>query len=224
MTAVEIVVTGGITASILSFFLILFILVLYGQTSSYLSKLSKKKLRNPQKRKRLALQRKRLALKKRKYKKMMYILLISTLFTGLMSRVGEYYRSTQLSVEDSRLIIKSHYLLNDFEAQIAKAENQSENPENLMANIRYLSNMLAVYGTKRASFLNTLEGQQALNKYYKSMEELGINISQDPSGISKDSKQIEEFKKDLQRVKSNQKMVFSLYKIENSDLKKQIKN
>ena len=94
----------------------------------------------------------------------------------------------------------------------------SETEEKTLGNLRYLSSSLSSYGVKKASYLNTEEGQLLLNRYYGSMKEIGMNATNNLSKIYGNPELVKEYQADIDKITENQKKVFEMYKVDENSL------
>lgn len=135
---------------------------------------------------------------------------LTVLFAGVAMFVS-YYQSMNLTAEDSEAVVKSYYLLRDLKEQLELADSQSE--ESFQENIRLLSTGLASYGIRKASDLNSTEGQIILNRYYNGLKQLGMNASTQVKYIYGNKELITVFLSDVQRVISYETAVFDYYQV-----------
>lgn len=117
-----------------------------------------------------------------------------------------------LSQKDSKAVIQGYYLVDNIEKELQAAKT-TDNDVKAGKNIKLLAGQLSSYGIYKATIRNTEQGQKALNKYYKSMKELGINLSSQTDGFFKDETLLNEFEADVAAVKKNQEAVVSYFKI-----------
>lgn len=222
MTILEWIFIGGIAATILLVIFAIYSLFRVIIHSRNLNKLPKKRIKNPKKRKKIAI-RKRKLVKARKSALIRFILL---LIMGGMTAGGsfyvKYYQSMNLTGTDSDSIAKAYYLLRDFNDQVELAKVQGDDQEKINQNIQYLSRSMASYGTKKASEVNTKEGQLALNRYYKAIMELGKNANMKYKNFFEDPALSEEYITSIKKIEQNyEQPVFKYYKVDEAALKEE---
>ncbi|MDH6363791.1 hypothetical protein M2139_000628 [Enterococcus sp. PF1-24] len=147
---------------------------------------------------------------------------IAVVFAGLLGASGGYikhYQGLNLSKNDAEEVVKSYYLLRDFEEQIQLASNQTTTIEDSQKNIRYLTTAMASYGTIRASELNTADGQRFLNRYYNAIKELGVNGSANYVQFYEDESLRAEYLQDIEQTKKYEEAVFEFYQVDQAALK-----
>lgn len=178
-----------------------------------IKKIKKKKFRNKKKNEKRLQDIKLLEGGKKKAGRVSMVLIaISVMLVGGIS-YATYYQSMNLMKEDSHSMVQSYYLVRDFEKQLLIAKNEEDDKENVTQNIRYLATGMASYGTKRASQVNTEEGQLILNRYYNAVKQLGTNASTQTRNFFGNTALVDEFLVDVQRVLRYEKEVFKYYKV-----------
>lgn len=221
MTVLEWVFIGGLAATFLFFIFSIYYLILFFSAKSKEKKLPKKKQKNRKKQKKIKrLQRKLKKQKSSRFRAFIILFLLGIVFLG-SSLYVKYYQSLSLSKDDSESIVKSYYLVKDFQGQIENAKNESDDSDTIKTNIRYLGTTMASYGTKSASPLNTEEGQLALNRYYNSIKQLGVNASINYDKFYGDATLCDEYLEDIKNVEKYEKIVFDYYKVSEADLKEE---
>ncbi|MBO0438809.1 hypothetical protein [Candidatus Enterococcus ikei] len=194
----------GILFAGISFFLMI-------QTNKALKKVKRtkvKKKKSKQKRRKI----RELTKKSKKERTFGIVLSLLFLLSALSAGYSLYYQSMHLSPKDSKAVIQGYYLLDNLENELKEAKT-TENDVKAGKNIKLLASQLSSYGIYKATIRNTKQGQKVLNKYYKSMKELGINVSSQSDDFFKDETLSNEFEADLAAVKQNQKSVVSYFKI-----------
>ncbi|WP_086314243.1 hypothetical protein A5821_001851 [Enterococcus sp. 7F3_DIV0205] len=140
------------------------------------------------------------------------VLSLLVVVSSITAGYSLYYQSMHLSQKDSKAVIQGYYLVENFENELKEAKT-TENDVKAGKNIKLLAGQLSSYGIYKATIRNTEQGQKVLNKYYKSMKELGINVSSQTDGFFKDDALLNEFEADLATIKKNQAAVVSYFKI-----------
>lgn len=222
MTILEWIFIGGIATTILLIIFAIYSLLRMIAYSQNLKKLPSKRIKNPKKRKKFAIRRRRLQ-KARKDALIRFITLV--IMSGIMaggSFYVKYYQSMNLTGTDSDSIVKAYYLLRDFNDQVELAKTQGDDQDKINQNIQYLSRSMASYGTKKASEVNTKEGQLALNRYYKAIMELGQNANMKYKNFFEDPALSEEYIASIKKIEQNyEQPVFKYYKVDEATLKEE---
>jgi hypothetical protein len=130
-----------------------------------------------------------------------------------------YYQSTTLSAKDAEYVVQGYYTLDKLEGELVEA-GKSDNPVKAGKNIKVLAGQVASYGNRKATVRNTVEGQKLLNRYYKSMKELGVNISTQADDFFMNEEKMTEFMEDIVIVRENQEKMLKYYNVKESAFKK----
>ncbi|MBP1044253.1 hypothetical protein I6N95_24910 [Vagococcus sp. BWB3-3] len=213
MTVWERLYIGGISITILCLLIAVYASIRFFTTQSRIKKIKKKKFRKKNRNEKRLRDIQLLEEGKKKAGRLSLLLFIVSLMVMGGISYGSYYQSMNLMKDDSLSLIQSHYLVRDFEKQLLIAKNEEDDKENVTQNIRYLSTGMASYGTKRASQVNTEEGQLILNQYYNAIKQLGINASTQTRNFFGNAALVDEFLVDIQRVLRYEKKVFNYYKV-----------
>lgn len=201
----------------LFFVLFLFLMI---KTRSKVTALNAKRPKNKKKRKKVFFMKKRLIKQQKKQQNAAIFSFIGALLLVASGFYANYYQSTNLTTKDSDAIVQGYYLLQDFDSELEKAGKGTENQTKIDGNLRYLSSAMASFGTKKASTVNTEEGQLTLNRYYSSVKELGTNSVNNYTRFYNNPTLVEEYKKDIQRAQKYEKKVLELYKVNEAALQK----
>ncbi|GGC90822.1 hypothetical protein [Enterococcus wangshanyuanii] len=213
MSILETIFIGGVAAAILALIGSILSLLQYFTQKKKIAKLPKKKFKSKKKNKKIAGQRKLLQKKKkRSLKLMIFLMIVSVAFAGASGYLS-YYQSMNLTADDSDSVVKGYYLLRDFEEQLILARDQGDEEEKLQQNIRYLATAMASYGTKKASTVNSQEGQLVLNRYYNATKQLGMNASTQTKNFYNNPTLVEEFLKDIAKAQEYEQAAFAYYKV-----------
>ncbi|ALS03007.1 hypothetical protein ATZ33_16960 [Enterococcus silesiacus] len=224
MTVLEITIRVLLILTLLSVLLFILFLFFFIKTAKEVKFVEKKRSKNTKRKRQLARKRKQLRIEKKRMKRRTILFMVlATLFLG-GSQFVSYYQSMTLSKEDEDVIVKSYFLLNDFDQQLENAKTESESKDKIDGNIRYLAGAITSYGANKASDLNTEEGQLALNRYYKAMLDIGTNAMRMTTGIYGNEEIASDYQADIKRARVYQKKVFELYKVDESALKKSKSN
>lgn len=144
-------------------------------------------------------------------------------FVGAVLFVGGavfsvYYQATHLFEEDSAAIVQSYYAVENLDKEFKSAES-TDQVEKVGKNIKILAGQMASSGNRKATIRNTKTGQKLINQYYKSLRELGVNLTSESNDFFKDKTRLEGFEADLANVKKNQKAVFDYFGVKESAFK-----
>lgn len=221
MTILEWFFYGTLIAAILFFILFVLFLFLYFTVKKKAAKAKLFKSKNRKKRKRA--KKELLVLEKRKKNRLIafFLFFIASAGAATASAYISHYQSISLSTSDNDAIVKSYYLLRDFEEQLKIAADEADEESKLTQNIQYLSSRMASYSLMSASELNKPEGQLALNTYYGGIKEIGINASTQSSDFFGNQELVTSFLDDIEKTKNYEKKVFKYYKVNESALKKE---
>ncbi|ALS01180.1 hypothetical protein ATZ33_07290 [Enterococcus silesiacus] len=221
MTILDRLFIGGVAVAIVLFLLAVYCLIQYIRTRTKLSRLPKKRLKNKKKNKRIAKQKVQLKkVKKKQLTSMIASVILAGLLVGGMGYLS-YYQSMNLSSDDSDTVVKSYYLLEDFAKELEIAKNKEDDEEKVRQNIRYLATSMTTQGIKKASGINTEEGQIILNRYYNAVKQLGMNASTQTYNFYGNAQLVDNFLEDIQKIKDYEKAAFTYYKVDESALSKE---
>lgn len=222
MSILEIVFIGGVVTSILFLIGVVLFLFRYFIQRKKLNALPKKKFKNKQKNRRIFKQRKEFQQMKKKSLVLVFIFIFLTITSASLSAYISYYQAMNLTTEDSDSVVRGYYLLRDFEDQLILTRDQSDDEEKLQQNIRYLATAMASYGTKKASNLNSQEGQLVLNRYYNATKQLGMNVSTQTKNFYGNANLVEEFLRDIDQVKEYEQAAFDYYKVNEAGFSEEV--
>lgn len=183
-----------------------------------LKQLSKKRVKNKKQKREKKEEKKALTKKKHSILILFIVSLVSSILFFSGSAYIKYYQSMNLTQEDSKSIVTSYYLIRDFEDQLKLLRDKKDDQVKLEQNIRQLSTSMASYGTKKASTVNSVDGQLILNRYYNSVKQLGMNASTQTKNFYGNSELVNDFLKDIQGAKDYEGDVFRYYKVDKSVL------
>ncbi|MBO0422746.1 hypothetical protein JZO84_07630 [Enterococcus plantarum] len=211
----------GIALSIVALLEAGYFLIQFFRTRRLLKKIPQKRVKNRKKNRKIV-QKKRQFLKQKKKSLRLFWLMsfVTVALAGGMSYLS-YYQSMNLTTGDSDSVVKGYYLLRDFEEQLTIARDKSDDEEKLQKNIRYLATSMASYGTKKASEVNSEEGQITLNRYYNSIKQLGMNASTQTKNLFGNQELVDSFLADIKKVQVYEKETFGYYKVNESAFKEE---
>ncbi|MBP1047989.1 hypothetical protein I6N96_16990 [Enterococcus sp. BWM-S5] len=221
MTILAWIIMGAVIGGILCALFGMYFLVRSIFQSKKLKKLPQRPPKNKKKRKRWKAAQ--IKLKKQRKKSVVFAVLLLIVAAGSGGAAGytSYYQSINLSSDDSALIVRSYYLLRDFQEELEKAADQTEDQAASQQNIRYLATTLAAYSTKKASTLNTKEGQSTLNRYYSALSELGVNATRVSNNFYGSSELVAEFQVDIEKAITHEAGAFEYFKVNQSALEEE---
>ncbi|MEI5994541.1 hypothetical protein [Candidatus Enterococcus mansonii] len=218
MTALDWFFTIGLVLAVLACLFFILFLFLTLQTGKQMKRLNKKRAKTKKKKKKLRMIKKRLNKQKKHQRTTAIICLLVGVLFGGGAFYASYYQAMHLTTDDSDSIAKGYYLLEDFTQELTNAGKASEKQEKTESNLRYLANSMASYGTKKASTVNTQEGQLTLNRYYNAMKELGTNVMRNYTQIYNNPDLAKEYQKDVGKVQTYEQQVFKLYNVNEAAL------
>lgn len=128
-----------------------------------------------------------------------------------------YYQTMHLSQKDSKAVVQGYFLMDNLENEM-KTASTTENDVKSGKNIKLLAGQFSSYGIYKATIRNSGIGQKKLNKYYKSMKELGINLSSQPDDFFKNELLLNEFEMDLAAVKRNHEEIIRYFNVNKNAL------
>lgn len=210
----------GLVLAVLAILFFILFLFLTIRTGAKVKSLSKRKPKTKKKKKRLRIAQKKLIKQKKSQQTAAVLSLLTGLLLGAGAFYSAYYQAMNLTTDDSDSIAKGYYLISDFDNELSKAGSAKEAQEKTETNLRYLANSIASYGTKKASTVNTQEGQLTLNRYYNAMKELGTNVMRNYNQIYNNPDLANEYKEDVKKVKDYEQKVFKLYNVNETALDK----
>ncbi|OJG73983.1 hypothetical protein RV12_GL000331 [Enterococcus quebecensis] len=139
-----------------------------------------------------------------------------TLISGFYSRD---YQQNHLQGEDSEALVQSYYLLEDAKIQI-KHIQAGENPQKSIKNLQEITSRLASYGARKSSFNLKEDGQTLLNRHYKLLREVGVNLNSQTVENLQDTETADSYLKDIDKAQDNQSKVFKRFSVNEGALKK----
>ncbi|MEI5991693.1 hypothetical protein [Enterococcus crotali] len=221
MSVLDWVFIIGIALSIVALLGSVYCLVQFFRKRAMLKKLPNKKFKNKKKNRKIARKKQQLMKQKKKSVRLFWVMaVITAILAGGMSYLS-YYQSMNLTTEDSDSVVKGYYLLRDFEDQLIVARDKSDDEEKLQKNLRYLATSMASYGTKKASDVNSEEGQITLNRYYNSVKQLGMNASTQTKNFFGNQELVDNFLADIKKAQVYEKETFDYYKVNESAFKEE---
>lgn len=202
---------GLVSGGILSLVVCLALIILKILAHSAIRKLPGEKPASKRKRRQLVHQQSQL--KRQSY----WYTIGAVVFFGLVvlliasATYSRSYVSTHLNQRDSEAIVTGYYLLK--ETQINLEKIQGDNPEKAHNTLGELTAKLAGYGVYRSSDRLSLNRQQALNRYYTTLKELGLNLSSQSLEALKAQETYDNYLADLKQLTETQQDLFSLFDV-----------
>lgn len=149
------------------------------------------------------------------------IFLMFTLISGSGAGYIAYYQATNLSDTDSTNLSEGYFYLSDLKKELEMIQEGKEDEVKSQSTINHITTAMSSYSIKKASTLNTVEGQRILNRYYQAMAELGLNISRESRTLSSDPEAITESLEDIEKLQTNQEKVLEFYQVDIAALEAQ---
>jgi len=219
MNVVSLIIVGIISVSLVLLIFGIIMLFQLVKTTKELKNLPSKPPKSRKKRKKWKETQGLLNKKIKKKRISSIVFVVLSIVLGAISYYVIYYQSTNLTSEDEKNIVTSYYLLRDFQKEIDKAAKKEIDESASNQNIRYLATRLASYTSNKASTLNTIEGQSALNRYYSSLSQLGLNATRESSNFYGNLAIVEEFQSDIKKTITYETSAFDYFKINQDVLK-----
>lgn len=221
MSVLDLIFIIGIALSIVALLGSGYFSVQFFHKRSLLKKLPNKKFKNKKKNRKIARKKQQLMKQKKKSVRLFWVMsFVTVVLAGGISYLS-YYQSMNLTTEDSDSVVKGYYLLRDFEDQLIIARDKSDEEEKLQKNLRYLATSMASYGTKKASDVNSEEGQITLNRYYNSVKQLGMNASTQTKNFFGNQELVDSFLADIKKAQVYEKETFDYYKVNEAAFKEE---
>lgn len=208
----------GLVLAVLAILFFMLFLILTIRTGIQVQRLSEKRPKTKKKKTKLRMMKKRLIKQKKTQRVSALGFLLLGVLVGACAFYASYYQAMNLTIDDSDSISKGYYLLSDLNAELTKAVDASQSKEKTETNLRYLGSSIASYGSKKASTVNTQEGQLTLNRYYNAMKELGTNIIKDYTQLYDNGEITKGYQEDIIKVKEYEQKVFTLYNVNEAAL------
>lgn len=218
MSILDVVFIGSLSAAILFAFFSIIFFIIHFIARKQVNKLKKIRVKNKKKRR---IQKKKLSIltkKSRRQFRFGIAFLILGLLLGGGASFTRYYQATNLGSRDSETIVEGYYLLEKTTEHLTNVK-ESSNMEKSRNNLRELSAKLSGFGVKFADSRLTMEGQRLLNKYYKQVKELGLNLNNQSIENLQQEAIKDQYMANIQKIQTQQKKVFTYFKVNESALK-----
>lgn len=175
--------------------------------------------RNKKKKRRLKKDTRKLKVENKKNIKRIIIYLVLGLFLLGSNFILKNYVSKNLLADDRETVIRAYFLVQDYTEDLNKAKNVEDERTAIEENLSIMSHKLASFATAVPSDLVSIEGQRLLNRYFKSISELGINTVNLSNQFYDNSELADEYLANIELVKQREKEVFTYFKLEESRIK-----
>lgn len=210
MTKLQWLFIGSVSVTLLSFIFFLFYLLSYVLINKKTKQKSEVQDGDQQLRHRM-----------KKCIKKTGIFLMFTLISGSGAGYIAYYQATNLSDTDSTNLSEGYFYLSDLKKELEMIQEGKEDEAKSQSTINHITTAMSSYSIKKASAMNTVEGQRILNRYYQAMAELGLNISRESRTLSSDPEAITESLEDIEKLQTNQEKVLEFYQVDIAALESQ---
>lgn len=147
-------------------------------------------------------------------------IVLSSLSLGGYFGIKNYFEKN-LSKKDMNFVMSTYFLVNDYQANIEDAKNSNGEQNEVTKKISNISYKMSSYATEEPNELLSVEGQRLLNRYFKSISELGINTVPIYQQFYGNAELSDEYIDNVKAVKQNEKELFKYFKIDESRIKKQ---
>lgn len=218
MSILEWIVMIGAAAFIIALVFTFFFFLQFLRYGKKLKQQPQRAPKNKKRRRRWSSIRNKLVRQKKKSLTRMLVFIVMSIGIGGGTFYASFYQSINLTSDDADAIVRSYYLLRDFQQELENAANQTEDETSSVQNIRYLATSLSSYNTSRASNLNTVEGQSALNRYFNALSELGVNAARESQNFYGNTELVADFQTDIERTIGYEEVAFDYYKVNQSAL------
>lgn len=151
--------------------------------------------------------------KQKELKKLILYLLAILLFLSASFIGINYVRNNQLAKVDKQVILESQNIILDLEKEVQLMENAEVEQIDFEKTMIDIGSIMATKGSHQASEFYPEENQKLLNRYYGSIKELGILISNDVKSLYNNKSRINELKQDIKKVNQYEKKVNKKYKL-----------
>lgn len=209
-----------LSITILSFVFFVWSLVWMYYTKKQSKNISCRNIKKKKLRKKRIRQKKKLERKSHYYLKQSIVLLFVGFLIGGSAFYSRYYQLMHLGEKDSHAIVQSYSLLNTIDEQLTRLDKPEESSK-VQSTLSDVSGKLASYGKRSADERLSQDGQNLLNRLYKNMKELGLNLSNQSVQTLNDEETLNGYEADIQRTRSDQKKVFDYFHIDEKVLKQQ---
>lgn len=151
--------------------------------------------------------------KQMKLKQLILYLLVGLLLLSGLSMGLFYVRTNQLVKEDKKIVIESHNIITDLEKEIQLMEDKKVEQADFEKTMATIGSIMATKGLHKASDFYPEKNQQLLNRYFNSVNELGILLSNDVNSLYDNQKRVDELKSDIKKVSQYEEKVNKKYRI-----------
>lgn len=223
MTA-EIFILLAVSLALILLILFIWRILIIIKTSKKLKNLNNQRIKRKSSKRKKHQQIKIVRHKRQRSIKQAILLVVLFVMTSGAAGYSRFYQLTNLATNDSESIVKGYYLVAEASKQLELDQQTGEKEQVDETNYQHTAIQLASYAPKKADTYGSKEGQLALNKYYRQLGQLGINMSsQSYAELGASDTLQNSFFSDIQRIESIQKEVIDLYKINEESLKKAFK-
>lgn len=212
MSKLQWIFIGSVSVTLLSFIFFLYFFI----SSIFISKKVKQKSKVQDG---ITDQQLRHRMKKHITKTLIFLMLM--LVSGSGSAYIAYYQATNLSDTDSVNLSEGFFYLSDLKKELEKMQDGEEDEEKSQSSLNYMTTAMSSYSIKKASVMNTVEGQRILNQYYQGIAELGININRTSRTLSSNPEAIIEAIEDIEKLQAYQEKVLEFYQVNIAALESQ---
>lgn len=209
---------GLFVAAVIFLVLLLACLVSFFVAGRNLSSFRKRRPKNKKKRKKWARQIKRMEKQRSTRLKLAVLFLFLGIGCGGGGFYARYFQMTNLDTKDSEALVQGYFLVNELEEQLDSL-SETDNVKKVQANVYTLSARLASYGASLPDGRLSQDGVLLLKKLYKSMKELGLNLSSITESSIQDQGIVESYYQDIEKIRTMQDQVFDHFRINKSSLK-----
>lgn len=158
--------------------------------------------------------------RQRLYIKRSIILLVLSVIVSSGYFVIKGYISRHLFSDDLETVMSGYFLVDNYEKNMIQSKESNGDVEDVAKTLADNANRMASYMTETPSDMLSVEGQRVLNKYYRSLSEIGMNTVPIVKEFYGNEELSTEYIQNLKIVKDNQKEVFNYFNIDENRIHK----
>lgn len=218
MSVLDWLFIGLLSSGFVSILVLLFVSTRLFSIKRTLNMLNRKRPKTKQKRRWLKKKKYRLQKQNRFFLRWLLLLAIFGIVTICGALYARYYQSTNLTAEDSNMIVQSYFVTEEVNTNLKDIESGGS-IDKIQPKLRDVSSLLVSYGNRNLAQGMSEEGTSLLIRYKAMMKELGTNIYALSSEDLANAQLVSDYQKDLEKLTQSRKKVFDYFKINELALK-----
>ncbi|WP_430603013.1 hypothetical protein IGJ02_000348 [Enterococcus sp. DIV0724b] len=218
MSVLDWLFIGLLSSGFVSILVLLFVSTRLFSIKRTLNMLNRKRPKTKQKRRWLKKKKYRLQKQNRFFLRWLLLLAIFGIVTICGALYARYYQSTNLTAEDSNMIVQSYFVTEEVNTNLKDIE-RGGSIDKIQPKLRDVSSLLVSYGNLNLAQGMSEEGTSLLIRYKAMMKELGTNIYALSSEDLANAQLVSDYQKDLEKLTQSRKKVFDYFKINELALK-----